>query len=402
MTRIIWYSNSPFVGSGYGNQTALFVPRLKALGHDMAIAAYWGIEGAKTEWDGIPVYPKSVTGTLSYDSMGLPAKDFGADIIISLMDLWALAGGVNGDVPLFPWFPIDHEPLPPPIAARLTGPSPLATRGITMSKFGQRMAEKAGIDTFYVPHGVDTKAFAPLDRSEARRALGFPADAFIIGIVAANVGSPGRKALKQQIEAFAALNRKHRDARLHLHTRANASGLGGVAGENLVELVEQLGIMDAVSFTDQTSYHFGLEAEELRALYCSFDVLSNVSMGEGFGIPILEAQACGVPVVVGDWTSMSELCFSGWKLPKERAEPIHTALAAYQWWPSVDGIAEAYEAAYLASDRDVRGLIAAAGAAPYDADYVTEVHWRPVLEQIAETIAPKAPISFAEFTNVAG
>ncbi len=66
--------------------------------------------------------------------------------------------------------------------------------------------------------------------------------------------------------------------------------------------------------------------------YNAMDVLTNVALGQGFGIPILEAQACGTPVIVGDWTSMSELCFAGWKVAKEEALPVyHDFFDAFQW-----------------------------------------------------------------------
>ena len=44
-------------------------------------------------------------------------------------------------------------------------------------------------------------------------------------------------------------------------------------------------------------------------------------MGEGFGVPIIEAQACGTPVITGDWTAMSEITRTGLAIPKEDAMP---------------------------------------------------------------------------------
>ena len=57
--RILWSSNAPWAGTGYGNQTRTFVPRIKDLGHDMAVLAFYGLEGAQINWQGIPIYPRA-------------------------------------------------------------------------------------------------------------------------------------------------------------------------------------------------------------------------------------------------------------------------------------------------------------------------------------------------------
>jgi glycosyltransferase involved in cell wall biosynthesis len=383
--RILWYSNAPHVGSGYGNQTDLFVPRLRALGHQMAIAAYWGIQGNRVEADGIPIYPASPSGGIDFDSMGMPAKHHAADIIISLMDIWALPPGITGGIPLCPWFPVDHEPLMPPVMHRLKPPSPISVLvPLVFSRIGERLVKEAGYDCRYVPHGVDTTIYTPGDKTAAREIAGLPKDAFVYGMVAANIGSPSRKAFKAQLHAFARVRQKHKDAMLYLHTRPDTSTARNLGGENLAELVQQLSITDAVVFTDPTLYHFGLESSQMATLYRSFDVLTSVSVGEGFGIPIVEAQACGTPVIVGDWTSMSELCFSGWKVPKSRAEPVHTALASYQWQPSVQGVYEQMMAAYSTGSTRMseRSKNARLSALNYDADHVSDRYWEPVLEEI--------------------
>lgn len=44
-----------------------------------------------------------------------------------------------------------------------------------------------------------------------------------------------------------------------------------------------------------------LPKQQIAALYRSFDVLVHPAKGEGFGLPIAEAMACGTPVIVSDW-----------------------------------------------------------------------------------------------------
>ena len=42
MARILWHSVAPWAGSGYGQQTRVFAPRVRDLGHHVAISAYLG------------------------------------------------------------------------------------------------------------------------------------------------------------------------------------------------------------------------------------------------------------------------------------------------------------------------------------------------------------------------
>ena len=95
---------------------------------------------------------------------------------------------------------------------------------------------------------------------------------------------------------------------------------------------------------DQYRYQFDPFAPEHMAdLYASFDVLLNPAMGEGFGLPVLEAQACGVPAVVTDFTALSEVCGAGWKVGYDR---VWTPMRAWQAWPDVEQVVESLEECY--------------------------------------------------------
>jgi glycosyltransferase involved in cell wall biosynthesis len=383
--KINFFSNAIWARTGYGNQTALFVPRLRQLGHEMSITAFYGLEGSIINLDGIPVYPR---GQMAYgqDVWSAHAHHAGAEVCISLMDAWVFEPGMNPHhVPWIPWFPVDMDPLPERIRERVA----LAFKRIVFSKFGLQVVNDAGLDAYYVPHGVDTQIFHPGDRAQAREAVHLPHDRFIVGMVAANKGNPSRKAFTPQLEAFAAFHKKHPDSLLYLHTTTGERGEN--QGVNLPELLKYLGLEAGRDylFCDQYTNLLGFPDQHMAGLYNSFDVHMLVSMGEGFGIPILEAQACGCPVIVGDWTSMSELCFAGWKVDKREAVKWWTPLAAYQYFPQPEAIADRLEQAYQARDVDSIRARACAGAQKYDADRVTAKYWKPTLENIQSCLLPQ-------------
>lgn len=371
-----WLSNAPWAATGYGNQTKVFLPRIKALGHNVSMTAFWGLEGAVLDMDGLKIYPRWAH-PYAMDIVLANAVLEQADVIISLVDAWVYDPDKmqNDRVKWIPWFPVDSEPLPPPVKRAVAG----AHKRIVFSHFAERMMEQAGLDCYYVPHGVDTEAFSPKDQKESRKELGLPEDAYIVGMVAANKGFPSRKAFCEQISAFQILKIQHQDAILLMHTYDGAGGHN--ASVNLIEFIQGLGLVIGkdVFICNQHQYHLGYVNEYMVKLYSAMDVLMNVSTGEGFGIPIVEAQACGTPVIVGDWTSMSELCFSGRMVDKLDAAPFYGPIAAYQFIPKIGAIGRLLLDEYAKPSRRTPARL---GAEAYDADRVTSTYWKPVLDDI--------------------
>lgn len=384
MSRIIWHSGAPWCPTGYGQQTALFTPRIRAAGHDVAISATWGLTGAAQELGddlaGMKIYPSDQR----HGNVLLPeyAKRHNADLVIALMDAWPLNPEIMRSLPLAVWCPVDHAPTPPKVADffRKSGARPIA-----MSRFGEQMLKADGLDPLYVPHGVDTSVYTPEHRDRVRDLAG-KTDAFVVGMVANNsggmppAGGVSRKAFPQALMAFSEIYHRHNDARLYLHTEM--TGRPGIEhGLNIGRLLDRYEIpVDAVMFTNQAEMEIGIGKAEMAGLYASFDVLLNPSYGEGFGIPIIEAQACGTPVIVTDWTAMPELCGAGWLVDGEVTDDqCHEAFFKA---PSVALIVDALEQAYDARGDQALRDRAREFALGYDADHVMATYWTPVLEEL--------------------
>jgi glycosyltransferase involved in cell wall biosynthesis len=101
-------------------------------------------------------------------------------------------------------------------------------------------------------------------------------------------------------------------------------------------------------------------------------------MGEGFGIPAIEAQACGTPVVVSDASAQPELIGEGWAV---RGQPwFDVPQKSWLMAPSVPDIVEALELAYQRGRS--RSDKAIEFAQQYDADKVFSEMWVPTLEAL--------------------
>jgi hypothetical protein len=254
-----------------------------------------------------------------------------------------------------------------------------------MSRFGQDQFKLAGIDARYVPHALEP-VWQPTPLTiggvKAREAIEIPADAFLVTIAAANAGNhPARKAWGEMLFSVAQLMRAHPDVWLYLHT-----DLIGAKGIELEQLLRATTGLERVRVVDQYAYRLGaVPSQDMAALYTASDVLLATSMGEGFGLPTLEAQACGCPVIVSDFSAQPELVGAGWKAA---AQPYWDhAQGAYFCTPIIASIIDRLEAAYAArGDQDLRAK-GIAFAADYAADKVFAEHWRPVLAEMESMLS---------------
>lgn len=375
--RILWYSNAPWAPSGYGMQTNLWMPKLQAMGHDVAVASFYGLMGTPMKWNGYTVYPGSSEDQWAMDLMLGHYQRHEADILISLMDAWVLDAGKiqamrQAGMRFAHWQPVDCEPLGKldRLVLEAGGGRPIA-----MSRFGEK--QLADFDPLYVPHAIDPQLFKPnARRDELREKAGIT---FAVGINAANQ-DPVRKGFGEQLSAFRLLVNAHPDAKMYIHTRKHTH-----QGGDLDRLIGHLGLEQSVFFGDQYLTAAGLTTQqEIANWYGTLDILSNCSYGEGFGLAPLEAQACGTPVVVTDCSASTELCGSGWKVDGE----FYWNAGHGSWWtrPFVRSIYEAYEQAWEATqDGSIAAMRTAARkfALGYDVDLVLNEYWDPVLKELA-------------------
>ena len=347
----------------------------------MTLSSNYGLQGAPLDitegGQTARVLPTGLT-VHGNDILASHARHAKADIVITLYDAWVFDPMVTTHFRWCPWLPVDHDPAPPPVIRAVKG----AYQPIAYSRFGQDRLKQAGIDAAYVPHGVDTNVYRPIDRTYARKKVQFPEALdgydFLAVMVAANKGMPSRKSFGQVLQAWRDFVKDgHENALLYMHTHAGQE----LQGMDLEELLGALELPHKnVLFADPYWQILGYPDDYLANVYSAADVLLSPSMGEGFGLPIVEAQACGCPVITGNWTSMPELTFAGWTV---EGDPFYTPQGSWQYVPYVKGILEAISIAYEArGDKEVRKL-ARKEALAYDVDAVLKEHWAPLLAELA-------------------
>jgi glycosyltransferase involved in cell wall biosynthesis len=167
-----------------------------------------------------------------------------------------------------------------------------------------------------IPHGVDAAFFA-VDRAQT--------DSYVLCVSTLHP----HKNLDRLIRAYAA---RKRDFKLML------TGLRGFHTQSIESLITTLGVADSVQLTGW------IAREELLRVYARARAFIFPSTFEGFGMPVLEAMAAGIPVACSDIPPLREV-----------------ALSAALYFDPLDENAIADALGRITSDESLRGQLTRAG-----------------------------------------
>jgi len=177
----------------------------------------------------------------------------------------------------------------------LSAPLP-DVRVVTPSRWSAEGFYRAGFETgrvLIVPHGVDFETFHPMPelREEFRGEIPVAPGDFVFMSVGAMTGNKGVDLL---LRAFAEICRKFPHARLILKGLDSLYGSERFLQKNLQAIPgdERQRIIDRIHYFGES-----LSFEEMARLYQVADVYVSPYRAEGFNLPVLEAAACGIPII---------------------------------------------------------------------------------------------------------
>lgn len=177
------------------------------------------------------------------------------------------------------------------LRARLVAGLRSATRIFAVSGSLKRLATELGVpgpDVRVIGNGVDSSRFMPMPRAEARLAVGISQDARVLVTVG---GLVERKGFHRVIACLPDLLAEF--PALH-YVCVGSPGPEGDFSAHLRAQVAELGVADRVHFLG------GLPPERVRCVVAGADVFVLATRNEGWANVLLEAMACGVPVVATD------------------------------------------------------------------------------------------------------
>jgi glycosyltransferase involved in cell wall biosynthesis len=196
-------------------------------------------------------------------------------------------------------------------------------------------------------------------------------------MVAANKanGIVHRKAYAENLLAFSFFLKERPDAHLYLH--ADPSPATG--GFDLGILLKTSGVpASAVTIANRDQLRIGYTQQQLAGIYSASDVLLATSYGEGFGVPTIEAQACGTKVIASGWAASKDLASEDSYLVDGQVFYDEPQKAYFQI-PNIASIVTALNMAYEAP----RGFSPEARkfALQFDVETVWDKYWMPFLRE---------------------
>ena len=207
-----------------------------------------------------------------------------------------------------------------------------------------------------IPLGVEP-SFRPYSEHECATALaehGLTRDGFVLSVCTLQP----RKNLQRLVEAFARLPAGMRQAYPLVLV-----GADGWQNSELLRVVEPLAAAGQVLTLGYVS------RDDLLKIYASAAVFAYPSLFEGFGLPVAEAMASGVPVLTSNLTSLPEV----------------SAGAAWEVDPySIDAIADGMQR--LLGDADLRGELVARGL-----ERAAQLTWASTVAKTCDVYRELAP-----------
>ena len=301
--RIIFVTDMDFKFSGYFNIAVATCTKLVEYGHSVIVIglSYRGEEHT-LPFSILPCHTIGEAHAMAHNLQQVWRGDIvvvGMDIPIQIQFMQLLQTNLSKGLKYIALTAMENGPLNTDWALGLYS----ANWIYFISEMGVREAQLKGLlHTSHFVVGVDTNTWYRMNADDialARKELGIAQNDFVIITVADN---QERKNLWAAFEAV----RSYKDmysgnVKYILVTREH-----NPYGYKIRDLAGLCGITDELVLFER-----GMDAAKLRLLYNISDSFLLTSKAEGLGMPILEAMACGVPVVATDTGAISDLLSAG-------------------------------------------------------------------------------------------
>ena len=349
--KILFISEAAYLNTGYAKYSKEVISRIHKTGkYEIAEFSIYGnaedprrssipwknyanLPDAKDEKQ-TSLYSSSATNQFGAWRFERVCLDFEPDIVFTIRDFWMDSFVYHSPyrrIFSWAWMPtVDAMPQNQEWIDMFSN----AEYILTYSNWAKGIIEKqAGntVNTVGVASPSAATCFMPMERKQIRNEFGIRDDVYIIGTVMRN---QRRKLFPALIEAFSKYIKesKSNNVFLYLHTSFPDAGwnLANLLHENEVSsrvlmtyVCEKCKHVEASFFRDgkkvcsncnnysstPANAGNGVTDEVLAKIYNIFDLYIQCANSEGFGLPQVEAAACGIPVACTNYSAMSDIVY---------------------------------------------------------------------------------------------
>ena len=315
---ILTYGDNPKTSTGYGNVWDNLLKRIIEKKPDWKVyhLGWQGKDRPHETKDGYTMLPCG-REAYGFDTVFANIMRYKPDFFITMADVGIQGGYIGGVTEAkkagwtgkwIAWNPFDCDDWE---NMYWTNILQYPDMNLAMANNGECMMRNKNLrNVKNVPLGVDTKVFFPLNEKVLLKKKFNLHDKFVIGFVGRN---QRRKMIANLIKGYAQFSKGKDDVKLLLHTD-KASNTGWEVPCLVVKYNEydpELEPNKKVIFTkDNLDPHMRqfIQQENMNEIYNLMDVFCYATGGEGFGIPGLECQSSGVPLMMTECSTSYELC----------------------------------------------------------------------------------------------
>lgn len=298
--KVLWVSDSIDVATGYGTQGRLFAERLERHGHEFVFAAQYSqdktVINVTVNDQKRPCYGFGRGKFLYAEAIQEICKLENPDLIITFVD-WQMCENMIA-LSNTPWFsrwvcyaPIDGNMLTPRWNQII---HQIPYMVFMTQAYGQDCVKNRRFGySAYAPLMVRPDIFHPLPADEvckfkkaSRKTIHWDDDDFVVLTVARN---QWRKNYPEIIKAAAIIRSEHPGKKIKFVFHCKPAE---PFGWDIPKLLDVHGVHGMVAISDKE-----IRGEDMNRMYNTVDLTVLPSMGEGFGIPIVESFMAGIPCI---------------------------------------------------------------------------------------------------------
>lgn len=249
-------------------------------------------------------------------------KDFQPDILFVFQDIWTFEPYPVQEIPCKKYIYITIHNLTCMNIHNLQ----YFDKIVTPSQYGANVLKSYNYSSYVIDHIVDELP-VNIDINKEKQSRNIKNDDFVCLILGRNDNQEDRKSIVDQFIAFKLFldtltEKEKQTCKLLFHDTFGKQLQGTI---DLEPIVHQLQLNKYIHITDKRNYEY----RHIIGLYKISDVLLSASKSEGFGLPCVESQIYGTPVITNNCTALSTNTYFG--ICIDPVKSSSTCLGIYNW-----------------------------------------------------------------------